>query len=268
MWFYPLLFIIGLVIGLYDSVAGSGGLALVSVLSLFNLPPQMTLGTMRLVTLVQESVSLGAFLKKGLVELKTSLILGLFAAIGSIIGTTIIFNIPEEVLALIIAVLMVILAGLIPFLNFKRQLPRPIYLIKKLYKELTDQDTTIKSVSNKKFMLLLLIFFGLGIYGGFYGAGFGTVSLIVFTYLACTNLLVGAGNSRMVGFIMSVAASTVFFTKGAVSWPHFIPLSAGTIIGSWFGVELADKFGVKYVKIALTFAVLAASIKVFLNLFI
>ena len=95
MWFYPLLFIIGLVIGLYDSVAGSGGLALVSVLSLFNLPPQMTLGTMRLVTLVQESVSLGAFLKKGLVELKTSIILGLFAAIGSIIGTTIIFNIPE-----------------------------------------------------------------------------------------------------------------------------------------------------------------------------
>lgn len=266
MLFFLGLFIVGVLVGLYDSVVGSGGIALTAVLSFLNVPPALTIGTMRTVTLIQESVSLVAFLRKKLVEIKLSLFIGLVAAGTSILGAKYVFLVPDYALKIIIVTVMLVLAVLIPLLRIKKKTYRPIYIIKTLYAELIEEDTTVVAISKQRLIILFLSFGLLGLYGGFYGAGFGTIALMLFTYVGRTNLLVGAGNSRMVGFLVSLAAGIIFLNNGAVSWTHFIPLAGGTIIGAWFGVDFADKFGTKYIKLLLTFAVIVISIKLLVGI--
>ncbi|MBD3365905.1 TSUP family transporter [candidate division WWE3 bacterium] len=259
-----LLFGVGLVIGLYDAVVGSGGLALMGVLSISGLPPHVAIGTMRLLSLVQEGVALVAFLKRKLIDVKLSLLLGGLASLASGLGAILVFRVSDTTLTPMIAVLMLLLAFAIPILHSKTKTFRSIYVLRSVYKNLID-ESAIETIPQKRIILLMGIFILLGLYGGFYGAGFGTFSLIAFTTIGGMKLLRGAGNSRLVGFLMSLAATGIFLSKGAIAWNFFFPLGLGTVLGSWYGVALADKLGSKYMKILLTLVVVATAIKLLLD---
>lgn len=261
---FLLLFSAGLGIGLYDSVVGSGGLALVSILTLLNIPPLSAIGTMRVVTLVQEAVSTAAFWRKDLIDWKLASILSAIVMVGAILGASVVLHLPQKWIPLIVGVLMILLASAIPFLRLKTKARTRKSLFEKFTARIRRIREQASGAAKRRTMIMAGLVFLLGIYGGFYGAGFGTFALLLFTLVGRLPLIESAANARVVGLTMSSAAGILFISRGNVNWDIAPPLLLGTIVGAWYGVELADRWGTRYIKILLTLVVLASGIKLLL----
>lgn len=235
------LFIVGFFTGIYASVVGGGALVLVPVFSLLGTPIVTSLATMRLGATVQEFVSAIAFWRKKAIEWDSTLWVSIWTMIGGYLGARIVLDLDKRVLSYVIAVTMVGLLFLLPHLGKTetRSTPLPRYWLP----------------------IFAVLGFLLGVYGGFYGAGFGTFVMFLFAILGGSSLLSSAGNARVIGFLMSLAASFVFLKEHVVDWNLFFPITGGMIIGSWVGVDWAVKFGSRWIKFLLILIVLASFVK-------
>ncbi len=259
---FTLLFTAGLVIGAIDSISGGGSLLMVALLSLANLSPLAAIVTMRLTTLLEESVAAINFARKKTIDWSQALLLGLASFFGSLIGASLLTQTNIKTISLIMAGAMLLLLPLIPQVK-KEQLFFPIKWFNQLYQKIFRPEPEL---TNSKLKLVLLTFFcfGLGIYGGFLGAGFQTILLIVFSLTTQANLLTAAGNAKLISFIMSLAASSVFLQSHLVNWPILIPLATGSMIGAWKGVNLIQKIDSKYLRWILYLVVIASAVKLLL----
>ena len=89
--------------------------------------------------------------------------------------------------------------------------------------------------------------FLLGIYGGFFGGGFGTFMMFLLVIMGFS-FIKSAAISRVVGFLMSLSATIVFAQQGLIHYLYGIALGAGFAVGGWIGIGIALKKGDNYVK--------------------
>ena len=104
----------------------------------------------------------------------------------------------------------------------------------------------------------------LGIYGGFFGGGFGSFIMFLLLFSGFT-FIKSAAIGRVVGFIMSLTATIVFAFNGLIHYPYAISIGLGSAIGSWVGVSIALKKGNKYIKTLFIIIILLTIIKLFLR---
>ncbi len=253
--FIALLFAGG-VIGAIDSVTGGGSLFLVAVLSIFNLSPLEIIITMRFVTLLTESAGTLHFIKDDTIVWRQALLLGAAAFAGSLIGALLVTHAPEQIIRLITVGSLLMLMPLIPNVH-KKQLRFPLVWIDRLYQKLTADK--LMANTGKELSILVLICFGLGVYGGFLGAGFQSMLLIILSLMTPVSFMVAAGNAKFIAFLVSLAAGGIFLFQGQIAWDLFLPLTAGGLIGAWKGVDLIEKVNEKYVQ-WLLYAVVMISI--------
>ncbi|HYN38397.1 MAG TPA: sulfite exporter TauE/SafE family protein [Rhodospirillales bacterium] len=84
------------------------------------------------------------------------------------------------------------------------------------------------------------IFQGLiGIYGGFFGAGMGMVTLAGLTLLGLTDIRAMNALKNLFTALTNAIAIVVFAAAGAVSWPHALVMMAGGVAGGFAGGKLA-----------------------------
>ncbi len=237
------LFAVGVATGVYASVAGGGALMLVPTFLLFGIPVNVAIGTMRAGALVQELATAGLFWKKGFVKWRPAIWTGVWSALGGMLGAYITVNLDLNILSYIVAIVMLVLLFALPKLGRG-------YKVNKIFKN-----------KNIRRPVLAIAGFLLGVYGGFYGAGFGTFAIFLFAWIGGWNMLVNVANARVVGFMMSASASIVFFSSNDIDWVVFFPVTAGLIIGSVIGVNWATRFGSTWVKVLITVVVIASSVK-------
>jgi uncharacterized protein len=84
------------------------------------------------------------------------------------------------------------------------------------------------------------VFQGLiGIYGGFFGAGMGMVTLAGLTLLGLTDIRAMNALKNLFTALTNAVAIVVFVAAGAVSWPHALVMMAGGVAGGFAGGKLA-----------------------------
>lgn len=239
------LIITGVVTGLYASIVGGGTLVIVPVFLLIGTPITTAIGTMRASAMFLELASALTFWKKGHVQCRQACMVGLATMIGGAIGASIVLTIDKVVLSYVIGVIMILLLIGLPRLG---------------------KSTRVVFSSGKIMHHIILGLVGvlLGIYGGFYGAGFGTISIYLFAFVGGLDLLSSAGNARVAGFFMSFAATVVFWEHNVIDWNLFLPTTIGTIIGSVVGVHYATRINKEWIKVLLLVVVIASVIKLFL----
>lgn len=89
----------------------------------------------------------------------------------------------------------------------------------------------------------MLFLFGVAVYGGYFGAGIGILSLSAFGMLGMREIhRMNALKAIFAGGINAVAAG-VFMLKGLVRWPEAALACACAIFGAWAGAGLAKKMG-------------------------
>lgn len=87
-----------------------------------------------------------------------------------------------------------------------------------------------------------------GLYGGYFGAGMGILMLAALGLIGLTDLhqMNGLKNVLAVG-INGVAAIYFIFAK-AVDWSDALVMTAGTILGGYFGARIARRLGRRFVR--------------------
>ena len=81
----------------------------------------------------------------------------------------------------------------------------------------------------------------ISVYGGYFGAGAGTLLLGVLTIATEGDYRSANVAKNLVSSLNTVAASAWFISHGAVSWPQTLAMMAGCLIGGFCGAHLARR---------------------------
>ena len=236
-----LLLLVGLISGIINTVSGGGSLLTLPILIFIGLPPNVANGTNRVQLVFQNLFAITGFKSKGISDFKFSSWLSFSAIIGSIIGVQIAVDIPEEIFKKILSVIMI-------FILFS------LFFKKNNYNELANHN-----IKNK--LLSIILFFFVGIYGGFIHAGVGFIILTILSNINHIKLSNGNSIKVFVAFAFSISSLLIFFLEDKVNWFYGINLGLGSALGGWLASRWSYNKSDKTLKYFLSFIILIMAIK-------
>ncbi len=238
-----LLALVGFVAGVINIMAGGGSLLTLPMLIFLGLPPAIANGTNRVAILIQNVFSISGFRSKGINTFPYSIYFGLSAMVGAVIGAQIAIDIRGDLFNKILAVIMIFV---VTYLVLNRK---------------TRMEDMVERITGKHLWLSLLLFFFIGIYGGFIQAGTGFLILLVLSGVNRFSLVKSNAIKVVVAFIYTISALSVFIINDQVNWKYGLVLSIGNALGGWFSSRWSVKKGDGAVKIFLIIMVSAMAIK-------
>ncbi len=232
-----LVFFAGIVVGFINVLAAGGSFLTLAILIAFGLPPNVANGTNRVVLLIQNTFASSKFYRLKLLDYKFVFIVAPFAIAGSFLGSYIATHISNELLKKIIAILMVVISFI------------TIYKPQKLVKS---------ELSDKKIMSV--VFFFIGIYGGFIQAGVGFF-IIAASIWGGFSMVESNAVKVFVITLYTVLILPVFFYAHQVNLIVGIVLGLGSIIGARVAIHVSIKKGDKFIRIALLVLLFVFAVK-------
>jgi len=234
----------GFAAGFINTVAGGGSLITLPVLILyFGLDPSIANGTNRVGIFLQTFSGAAGYRSKGVTTFPFSIYCGLTALVGSLIGAKIAVDIEGDIFNKILAIVMVVVVVLIVF------------------KPRIKASDLIERTKGKHLWISLIVFFFIGIYGGFINAGIGFIILLFLAYFNKMNLVNANATKVTIACIYTFAALLFFIYSDKVSWTHGLLLALGNMIGAWISSRFAVKKGDGYIRIILIVMVVAMATK-------
>ena len=230
-WYlYVLVVLAGVGAGFINMLAGSGSLLTLPALIFIGLPANIANATNRVGVTLQNVVGVGGFYQKGKLDVRSALLLAIPTTLGSILGAQIAVDINELVFKRVVAVVMVIMLVLM-LTNPKRWL-----------------QGRVEAVTRRVSVVQFIVFFAIGIYGGFLQAGVGIFLL--------AGLVLGAGfdivraNAVKVAIVLALtlAALAIFSANAQVEWGIGALMGVGNMIGAWLGTRFAVDKGAVWVQ--------------------
>lgn len=245
-WYYVLAVIgVGFVAGFINMVAGGGSTLTLPLLMFLGLPANVANGTNRIAILLQNVVGVNTFRKNKIIDLSKDYKLTIPAIIGSIIGAFVAVELNELVMERVIAILMILMLVII--------VAKPDVWVK----------DRVGTVSPKPSTLQYVIFFFIGLYGGFIQMGVGFF-LLAGLVLGCGYDLVKANAIKVfIVLIYTVFTLAIFLFNGQVNIKVGLILAAGNMLGAFAGAHFTIKGGAKYVRYVLIIAMLMVILKLF-----
>ena len=218
-----LLFVVAMIAGWVDSIAGGGGLLTVPSMLLVGMPPAMALATNKLQSSAGTLTAAIYFIQKGAVNLKQIRWLILATFIGSMFGSWLVLQIDAGILLAYLPILL-ILVGL-------------YFLF----------SPSIGDVERKRKLSLvafaLVICPLLGFYDGFVGPGTGSYMALSFVLLCGYSLPKATANAKVLNFTSNFSALLYFMVFGEVFWLMGLVMIVGQLIGAFFGAKMVLESG-------------------------
>lgn len=229
--------------GFVNTVAGGGSLLTLPVLIFLGLPPTVANGTNRIGILLQTFTGAVGYRSKGIKTFPFSIYCGITALLGSLIGAQIAIDIKGDTFNRILAIVMIAVVVLIVF--------------KKRFRFNIIEER----LKGKQLIISCIVFFFLGIYGGFINAGIGFVLLLFLQYYNGLSLVKANAAKVIIACIYTTAAIVLFVINDKINWTYGLLLAFGNVIGAWISSHLAVKKGDGYIKIFLIVMVSIMAVK-------
>lgn len=244
-WYvYPAVIAVGIIAGFINTMAGSGSLLTLPLLMFLGLPATTANGTNRVAIFLQNIIAVGSFKKQKVFEYREGIWLAIPATAGSLVGALIAVNFNEQILRIFIGILLVFMFFLI--------LIRPERWIRE-YAGKIDGSPKLGRI---------IIFFIIGIYGGFIQAGVGFFLLAGLVLGVGADLIKANALKVFIILIYTGAALVIFFINKQVDLKIGLILATGNMIGAWIGTRTAVSWGPKFVRIILLLAIFVSALKV------
>ncbi len=224
------LMVCGCAVGFINTLAGGGTVLALSALNFAGLPLAVANGTYRIAATVQTLTSTGTFYRQDRLDLETGLLLGIPAAAGAVLGAFAAIDIDETLFRRIVAVV------LIGF--FVMLLVRPRRWAPDRKGNMAEQIGVPE----------VLLFFAVGVYGGFVHVGVGYLLLMAVLFTTGYDLVRSNAVKVMIIFLYLPWALAVFVWGGKVSPWHGLGLAAGQVTGAFLGARFAVEGGQRYVR--------------------
>lgn len=235
----------GLVSGFINTTAGGGSTLALPLLIFLGLPANVANGTNRVAILFQNIIGVRTFHKKKVLDFRSDSRLLIPAVIGSLVGALIAVEINPDVLKKIIGGLMLLMLLLVVL--------KPEVWINEHAGE----------VAAKPSVLQYVIFFFIGIYGGFIQMGVG--------FLLLSGLVLGSGYELVkanavkvfIVLVYTIFSIGIYMVHDQINWMAGLMLAAGNMAGAWLGVHFAVKGGARYIRYVLILALIIVIVNLF-----
>lgn len=225
---YFFLWIVGLIAGFVDAIAGGGGIISLPALLATGMSPHLALGTNKLQGTFGSLTATLNYTRKGLVnpkEIPTGIV---FTALGALAGTMTVQVLSPEFLQQII---LLLLFG--------------IFLFTWLSPDLGKLDRRSFVSAPVFFVCTGLV---LGYYDGFFGPGTGTFWTILLVMVLGLNLKRATAHTKVFNFTSNVVALVAFFLGGHVMISAGVIMGVGQMLGAFFGSRLVILRGTGFVR--------------------
>tara|TARA_B100001939_G_scaffold345221_1_gene361289 strand:+ start:807 stop:1571 length:765 start_codon:yes stop_codon:yes gene_type:complete len=242
-WHYPVLVLVGCIVGVINTMAGGGSLITLPILIFLGLPSNVANGTNRIGLLMTAFSAKMGYKSKGISTYPFSIYIGLFALIGSLIGAQIAIDIDDRIFNKILSLIMIIVIIMILFSP-----------------QILKGDLNEK-IKGKSLMVSCFIFFIIGIYGGFVNAGIGFIIMLFLNFYNRMNLIKVNATKSAVILIYTIGAFLTFVINDLVNFGYGLSLGFGTLYGGWWASRYTVKKGEDIVRIFLVICVLLFSFK-------
>lgn len=238
-----IVFAAGAAAGFFNTVAGGGSLISLPLLIFLGLPPAVANATNRVAIFSQNVFAVAGFKSRGVSTFGYGLLLGTSALIGAIAGARIAVEISGALFNRILALVMV---AVVVSIVFKRS---------------NNTQAATEKMGRGRQMIAFVVFFFIGIYGGFIQAGVGFLIIGALTAINGFSLVKINSIKVLVVLVYTISALIVFIIEGQINWLYGIVLAAGNSAGAWFTSRWSVAKGDALVKKILLIAVIALAIR-------
>jgi uncharacterized membrane protein YfcA len=225
-----LLIFAGFLTGVVNTFAGSGTVISYSLFMFLGLPVSHANGTVRMGVILQTLAAAINFNRKKVLDVKKGLLLGIPITLGSILGAQIAVSIDKDIFEKIVAIVLILML----FFLFKN----PDKWIKEK-KEISSKNPT---------KWHYLIYFLIGIYGGFIHMGVGIFLLAALVLISGYDLVKANALKIFTVFLYSPFVLIVFMLNGHIDYAMGLFSSIGNLIGGIIASYFAIKQGANFVR--------------------
>jgi hypothetical protein len=222
-----ILFVVGIVVGGMNAIAGGGMLLGFPVLLAVGLPPLMANVTSNIVVL-PGSLSSAYGYRKYLRKLNRRYLLLLVPCVlGATIGALILRNTSGTQFQRLVPGLVlfaIVLFAFQPYLHF--HLHRHIHGKRKALRPL---------------LLIALALLPVAIYGGYFGAGFGFIILAFLGFTKLHEIHQMTGLKNLASVTVSAVSITCLYSTHLINWRYGLVMAAGSLVGGYYGALLTQK---------------------------
>ncbi len=235
----------GLLVGFINTLAGGGSIISLSVLMMLGLPAPIANGTNRIAILVQNITAVGSFKKQKVLDTRKALWLAIPAVVGSVIGAWIAADINQKVFEYAVAVIMLLMMFFI------------LYKPKRWIKERSEL------VNKKITWVQILIFFLIGVYGGFIQIGVGYFLLAAIVLGAGYELVKANAIKVFIVLLYTPFAIVVFLLNDQINWAYGLVMTIGNASGAYIASRMAVNKGAGFVRWVIIVVILLTAAHLF-----
>ncbi|WP_144789033.1 sulfite exporter TauE/SafE family protein [Lysinibacillus fusiformis] len=224
-----ILFTIGLLAAIIGVLFGAAGFILMPSLLLVGIPIHTTVAVNKFATGISALSNVVSFVIKGRLSLKKYFSFMIVSSLGGVLGAFLAILLSERIMN-VVACISLIFAFMMVLCSNK-------WIVKDV-KEIEEQRI------NK------LIPFAISMYDGGFGPGSALMNITYFLkkqyhYLKAVEL------SRMISLSSCTGAFLFYYLTGIVNWGIAIPVSLGSIAGSFLGLKIIPYIQTKWIQIIL-----------------
>ncbi len=234
---------IGFIAGAINTIAGGGSLLTLPILIFLGLPPNVANGTNRIAILFQNIFTTAGFKSKGVITFPFSIYIGISALLGSLIGAQIATDIKGDTFNKILAIIMVVVV---------------FYMV---FKPKASLENAVERTTGKHLWISIVLFFFVGIYGGFIQAGVGFIILLLLSSINNLSLVKSNAVKVTVVLIYTIASVGVFVYNDIIDWKIGLTLALGNSVGGWLASRWSVDKGDGLVRKFLIVMVIILAIK-------
>lgn len=214
----------GIATGIINTLAGSGSLITLPIfVFLCGLPAPVANGTNRIGVVIQTIIGAHGFRKSGITAFEGTAWLIAPSIVGAIAGAEIAVQLNEKWMNNTLGALMVFM-----------------FLVLILKPERWIRETAVDTRRHKH-PLTVLVFFLIGVYGGFIQAGVGIFLLAGLVWISGYSLRAANGIKLLIVFAFTVPALLVFFGNQQVHLGYGLLMAVFQGLGAWIGVRFAAR---------------------------
>lgn len=230
-----LIFAAGIAAGAINAVAGGGTFIAFPTLVFTGISPLVANATCTVAVWPAAIASTFAYRKELSESRKILPVMLSIGFIGGAIGAMLLLRTPEKHFAALIPWLMLLATTV--FICGKS--------LNKALGRFVGEHPTSQQVRT---LLSYLLQMAVAIYGGYFGAGMGILTLAVLQVLGMTHIHLMNALKITIGAAINTIAVVIFIVAGIVAWPQAIIMLAGGIIGGYWGAHLSLKVSPETVR--------------------
>ena len=212
---------VGLLAGCINTLAGNGSAITLPMLMFLGLDANVANGTNRIGVILASVTGTATFKRSGLLDTRGIGWLIVPTIVGAVIGAAVAAELGARQMKVVVAVVMVFML-------------MTIVLDPKRWIRQDDGNTP-----NHRRLSTVLIFFALGLYGGFIQAGVGVLLLSALVLRAGYSLIRANPIKVLTVLTLTVPALVVFVYRGQVQWSIGLLVGAGQIVGAYLAARFA-----------------------------